>query len=213
MPGERLNERVLTERFKVSRTPVREAVKILHEDGFVRLLPNRGAVVVGLTRRDARDLFELMSALEALAGELACKRATDRDIEDIRQLHERMQHHHRRRELSAYFALNQQIHQSIVECTRNSKLADAYRRTSLHIRRARYVSNFSNERWDRAMEEHEHILAALTARDGAELKKLLWAHLENKFRVLDAWLQESEESQDAHGSQDTRELRALREDA
>src|SRR5690606_13876427 len=92
--GDRLNERLLTERFTISRTPLREAIRMLAAEGLVRLLPNRGAVVCPITLADARDMFEVMAALEALAGELACKRAADGDNAEIAALHDQMRIHH-----------------------------------------------------------------------------------------------------------------------
>jgi DNA-binding GntR family transcriptional regulator len=188
-PGDRLNERMLTERFGISRTPLREAIKMLASEGLVQLLPNRGAVVTSITRANALDMFQVMGVLESLAGQLACERASDRDIAEIEALHEQMRLHHKRSELNEYFRLNQHIHQRIVDCAGNSELADIYRRLSVRLRRARYMANFSRERWDKAMEEHNQIFQALAERDSKRLKTLLGTHLENKFKVIEDWLE------------------------
>src|SRR5699024_7083655 len=82
-PGTRVPERQLCERFGISRTPLREALKVLAAEGFVELLPNRGARVVRLSRRMLEDTFDVMSALEALSGELACKRISSDEFETI----------------------------------------------------------------------------------------------------------------------------------
>lgn len=187
-PGTRLNERLLTERFNISRTPLREAIKMLSSEGLVELLPNRGAVVTTITRDDVRDMFEVMAVLEALAGELACERASKEDIAEIRALHKQMSVHYRRRELEEYFSFNQRIHQKIIDSTGNKVLLETYRRLSDRVRYARYMANLSKERWDRAMKEHEQILDALTKRDGERLKALLAAHLTNKSDVIQDWL-------------------------
>lgn len=194
-PGARLNERVLCERFGTSRTPLREAVKMLASEGLVDLLPNRGAVVSELTLQDVEDMFQVMGALEALSGELACQRAADADIAEIRALHYQMRVHHARGELSEYFRYNQRIHEKIVECARNSALSGVYRSLSGRIRRARYMANLSKERWDRAVEEHEQILEALAARDGARLRVLLQQHLANKFEVIGTAIADSHRAQ------------------
>ncbi|MFZ5558309.1 MAG: GntR family transcriptional regulator [Pseudomonadota bacterium] len=190
-PGERLNERVLTERFGISRTPLREAIKVLSSEGLVELLPNRGAAVTRITRADAEDMFQVMAVLEALGGELACQRAGDDDIAEVRALHYQMRAHHARGELADYFRLNQRIHEKIIECARNAALTGVYRSLSGRIRRARYMANLSRERWDHAVEEHEQILAALAQRDGERLKALLKTHLENKLDVICASLTEA----------------------
>jgi DNA-binding GntR family transcriptional regulator len=191
-PGERLNERALSERFGISRTPLREAIKVLSTGGLVELLPNRGAVVTRLTRTQAEDMFQLMGVLEGLAGELACARATDADISEIRALHYQMLVHHTRGELAEYFAVNQRIHRKIVDCARNAELASVYQSLAERIRSARYLANFSKERWDHAVKEHGEILAALEKRNGEQLKAILKTHLANKFVVVREFLSENE---------------------
>jgi DNA-binding GntR family transcriptional regulator len=184
VPGTRLNERLLCERFGVSRTPLREAVKVLASEELVELLPNRGAVVTALTRADVRQLFEVMSALEALAGELACQRIDESQLASIRALHYQMLLHHTRGELHEYFQCNQQIHEKIVHAAGNAVLAATYRALSGRIRRPRYLANQTQERWDHAVIEHGEILDALLARDGQNLARLLRRHLENKLEAV-----------------------------
>jgi DNA-binding GntR family transcriptional regulator len=185
-PGTRLNERVLCQRFGVSRTPLREAVKVMASEGLVELLPNRGAEVTALTDEGVQYLFEVIGALEGLAGELACQRIDESGLAEIRVLHYTMLMHHTRRELPEYFRCNQKIHEQIVAAAGNPVLAATYRSLSTRIRRARYVANHSQERWDHAVREHEQILEALAARDGAKLRDLLQLHLANKLEVVKA---------------------------
>jgi DNA-binding GntR family transcriptional regulator len=191
-PGQRLNERLLTERFGISRTPLREAVKLLSSEGLVKLLPNRGAIVTTITRADVDDLFQVMGVLEALGGELACRRASDEEIAEVADLHARMRAYHAAGDLASYFDFNQQIHQKIINCAGNRELADTYRRIAIRIRRARYMANLSRSRWNDAMHEHEQIMEALTKRDSAQLKILLGQHLANKSKVVQDWLAEME---------------------
>src|SRR3546814_22045 len=136
-PGERLNERLLTERFGISRTPLREAIKMLSAQGLVKLLPNRGAVVTELTTDDAENMFQVMGVLEGLAGELACKRATDAEIAAVRGLHQRMEQFYADKDLPGYFELNQLIHEKIVEAARNQELQVMHSGLSVRIRRDR----------------------------------------------------------------------------
>ncbi|MBE0615008.1 MAG: GntR family transcriptional regulator [Burkholderiales bacterium] len=183
-PGVKLNERVLCERLRTSRTPVREAIKFLASEGLVELLPNRGAIVTPITAATVREMFVLLGALEALAGELACVNASDAEIAEIRALHYQMLAHHARGELSPYFRCNQQIHLQLIECAGNATLANTYRALNGHVRRARYMANLSQERWDHAVEEHQKILDALSRREGAVLAALLRSHLSNKMQVV-----------------------------
>lgn len=183
-PGERLNERVLCERFGISRTPLREALKVLASEGLVELLPNRGAVVTELTLSAVREMFAVLGALEALAGELACRNASEADVAEIRALHYQMLLHHTRGELAEYFRCNQQIHLRLVDAAGNAVLSGIYGQLNANVRRARYMANLSRERWDQAVREHEEMLAALIARDGPRLKKVLGDHLSNKMLVV-----------------------------
>ena len=183
-PGTKLNERVLCERLRLSRTPVREAIKYLASEGLVELVPNRGAIVTPITAVAVREMFVVMGALEGLAGELACANASDADIAEIRALHYQMLVHHARGELAEYFRYNQQIHLRLVECTGNVTLANTYRALNGHVRRARYMANLSRERWDAAVAEHEEILNALMRRDSVTLQALLRNHLGTKMVVV-----------------------------
>jgi DNA-binding GntR family transcriptional regulator len=182
--GIKLNERVLCEALGASRTPLREALKVLASEGLVRLLPNRGAIVAPLERSRVKQIFEVMGALEALAGELACRNASDAEINEIRALHYQMLAHHARGELAGYFRCNQEIHARLMEASGNEPLADTYRGMNANVRRARYMANLSRERWDHAVSEHQEMLDALTRRDGAALQRILRDHLANKLVLV-----------------------------
>ena len=184
VPQTKLNERVLCERLGISRTPLREAIKLLASEGLVELLPNRGAMVAPLDPQRVKEIFVVMGGLEALAGELACRDASDADISEIRALHYQMIAHHKRGELADYFHYNQLIHIKLVACAGNATLTQTYRSLNAHVRRARYMANLSRERWDKAVEEHEQILEALVKRDSKRLQQLLRDHLANKLVVV-----------------------------
>jgi DNA-binding GntR family transcriptional regulator len=180
-PGERLNERVLCEQLGISRTPLREAIKLLATEGLVDLLPNRGAIVSRIDAARLAETLHVMGALEGLAGELACRHASPERIARIRALHQKMLTRYERGDLEGYFQYNQAIHLEIVEASGNAILANAYRQLNANVRRARYMANLSSERWSEAVREHEAILAALEARDVQKLKRLLQDHLANKL--------------------------------
>lgn len=179
-PRERLNERLLTAQLGLSRTPLREAFKVLATEGLVELLPNRGAIVAPLDPVRLQESLAVMGALEALAGELACRHASEAQIAEIRALHYEMRAHHARGDLAGYFSFNQAIHLKLVEASGNAVLVQSYRNLNANIRRARYMANLSRERWDAAVREHDAILEALSARDAARLRSLLADHLAHK---------------------------------
>ncbi|MAH85575.1 MAG: hypothetical protein CBB68_15225 [Rhodospirillaceae bacterium TMED8] len=184
LPDVRVPEKDLCQRFGISRTPLREALKVLASEGLITLLPNRGARVTRLTPADAEELFPIMGALEALSGELACLRASDSDIAEIRALHYQMALHHARVEHHQYSQLNQAIHRKIMETARNPSLTSVYDGLEGRVRRVRYLANSSRQRWNEAMFEHEAILRALEDRDGEQLAVLLKSHLMSKLGAV-----------------------------
>jgi DNA-binding GntR family transcriptional regulator len=203
--GAHIPERQLCEMFGVSRTPLREALKVLASEGLVDLLPNRGARVHELNAQDLTELFDVMGGLEALAGRLACERATDDEIAEVERLHHEMYGFYLRRNLRDYFQRNQLIHQKIVAAARNGALSSTYASFTDRIRRARYSANLNRkrDRWGEAMREHEAILDALCRRAGEELSNVLFRHLRNK-RIAAVENFEAERLADETGADSTR---------
>ena len=184
-PGSRVPERALCERFNVSRTPLRECLKVLAAEGLVQLLPNRGARIATLGDEHLVHLFEVIGALEAEGGRLACARITPDALAEIQGLHYRMYAHFLRAELPEYFSLNQAIHAAILRAAANPVLMSTYAALAGRITRARYMSNrIRPDRWQQAMDEHGAILDALVARDGAVLGPLLARHLQGKRDII-----------------------------
>ena len=190
-PGERLNERLLSQQLGISRTPLREAIKLLASEGLVLLLPNRGAQVAPLDWQRLAETLAVMGALEALAGELACKHASDAHIRDIAALHDEMVQRRERADAAGCFRCNQAIHLKIVESSGNATLAHTYRQLNANVLRARYMANLSRERWDEAVREHEKILAALSSRDAVRLRRLLEEHRAHMLASIPGALHEA----------------------
>ena len=179
-PGAKLNERELAELLSVSRTPLREAIKMLASEGLVDLLPNRGAVAVKLSEADVRDSFELLAELEGLSGELAAQRISDDARNEVRAKHYEMLACHARGDLSGYYRLNALIHAGINDAAANAVLASTYAKVNARVQAMRFRTNQDENKWRRAMSEHTQMLEALDARDGAALRALLKTHLEHK---------------------------------
>lgn len=183
--GARVPERLLCERFGISRTPLREALKVLAAEGLIELLPNRGARVRVFSAEDLSELFDVMGGLEALAGRLACERIDDAEVAEIERVHHEMYRHYLRRDLHGYFQCNQEIHRMIVAAAGNATLSATYGSLAGRIRRVRYAANLDKQRdrWGEAMREHEAILDALRRRAGGELSDVLFLHLRNKRKA------------------------------
>ncbi len=183
-PGARLNERELSEQLGVSRTPLREAFRILAGDGLLTQLPNRGAQVVALSAEDARHAFDVMGSLEGLAGELAVTRVTDADIETLRALQAEMEAAHAQRDLPAYYRINRAIHDRLNAIAGNPILTHTYRTLNARLHALRFRSNLNTAKWNQAVAEHRDMIAALAARDGAALRDILVRHLRAKQQAV-----------------------------
>jgi DNA-binding GntR family transcriptional regulator len=177
-PGERLNEVALCAQLGVSRTPLREAVRMLAGEGLVELVPARGAVVRRLTLKDAADALAVLAALETLAAPLACVVATDDDIARIAGLHAAMMERYAARDRLAYFKLNQAIHTGIVALSGNDTLSWAHEAIQSRMKHLRYIGNAGPEKWAGAVAEHAAMMDSLQRRDGAALARVLALHLE-----------------------------------
>lgn len=192
-PGEKLTEAALCQRFAVSRTPLREAMRALAAEGLVQARPGRGVVVTALTLADLEEAFPVIGALEALAGELAAERASAAEVAHGAELSARLARQFEARDLTGYFATNEAIHALIREAAGNPTLTGQIEALEGRVRRARCMANLSNARWAEAVAEHAAIQEALETRDGPRLAGELKRHLANKFaslkeRLLDAGL-------------------------
>ncbi len=183
-PGQRVSEREIGAYLDgLSRTPLREALKMLAAEGLVTISPNRGATVAALSMSEVEDILELIVGLESLAVERTCERISDAEIAGIEILHTQMHDAHRDGRLMDYFEINQRIHQEIVDAAGNSELSRIYAAECARIKRYRYAGNRRHERWDRAVAEHDQIVIALKDRNGALLREMLRAHHRKGWRV------------------------------
>ena len=183
-PGAKLNERELSEVLHVSRTPLREAIKMLAAEGLVELLPNRGAIAVELLEADVLNTFEVMAGLEAQSGELAAQRITDAELMEVKALHFEMLAAYTRRDLPTYYRLNSAIHGAINAAAKNPVLTATYKQVNARLQALRFKSNQDEDKWKAAVAEHEKMIAALQARDPGAMREVLISHLNNKRDVV-----------------------------
>ena len=174
--GERLHDANLAKILQVSRTPIREATKLLATEGLVDLLPGRGARVSELSSEDILDLFETIAGIERNACELAAERMSERDLDKLQRAHKRMARHHAAGERQPYFKLNHEIHRAIVEASKNATLQAIHASLMSRARRARYAALASHARWMEAMGEHNQIMAALAERDSRRAGEIMRQH-------------------------------------
>ena len=176
-PGSRLQERVLCERYGVSRSPLRETFQVMAKEGLLELLPGRGAVVTRPTMTDAIENAEVVTALEVLAITLACERATAEQLEEIRRLHEQLRGCNEAHDIARYYKLNNAVHRAIVAASNNAALVAVHDGVQRHITRLQNLSGALEAITDNSFEEHEDFVAALLARDAKRAGAALQAHL------------------------------------
>jgi DNA-binding GntR family transcriptional regulator len=193
-PGEKLNERELCERLKVSRTPVREAIKTLAQEGLLDVSPNRSPVVTRLDADETAALIDVVASIEALAGELAAARMTEAQTAELGILHYTMLKHRANGVMPDYFKANKAFHRLILECAGNPVLLWVWDLLALRVDRARYASNLWPERWDKAMAEHGAILQRLARRDSEGAAQAMKAHVQNGLSVVVASLKASSQA-------------------
>lgn len=175
-PGDRISESDLGQIFGVSRTPLREALKILAAEKLVDLRPHRGAVVASICLETISETFDLMSALELMAGPLVCERVSNIELQKLEELVEAMDTCHANGDLMQYFELNTRFHNQIIALTGNKVLHRVYVDMFGKLQRARYRVNYNVKRWKQSAAEHHRIMEALRERDGEELGRRLKEH-------------------------------------
>lgn len=190
-PGDKINEQALCTRFGVSRTPLREALKVLASGGLVILAPNRGASVAQISPQEIDQLFPIMGALESLAGELACAEITDGEVARIQKMHDQMVRHYEKREAGPYLKLNRSIHEAIFEAAGNAELTQLYHTIMVRTHAVRFTAKKSPARWDEAIEDHIQMMDALRKRDGKRLAAILKDHLRHKAAMVHESLTET----------------------
>lgn len=187
-PGERLNERELCLRLKVSRTPIREAIRTLSQEGLLHASPNRSPVVVPLDAAQTAALIDVVATIEGLAGELAARHISDAQLAELGILHYTMLKHRANDEMPGYFEANKAFHRRIVEAADNPVLLWVWDLLALRVDRARYASNRWPARWQKAIDEHAGILERLGARDAEGVAKAMREHVRNGLSVVVAAL-------------------------
>ena len=186
-PGRRIDEGQLIEQLGVSRTPFREALRTLAAEGLDVVRPSKGCVVRKWTREDVFSMLEVLGSLEQLAGELACVRASDEEIDELLQLHKEMLVFYAARDRLPYYKMNQEFHSRLTALSKNTTLQEMQRNIQARLKRIRYIGNEKAEAWAGAVEDHEAMVAALKSIDGSLLGEAMAKHIKNTWnRVKDS---------------------------
>lgn len=176
-PGTFVNELELVEQLGVSRTPIREALKVLAVEGLVTIIPDRGSYIASLTPEEARDLIEVLAELEGFAVGLACDRASRDDVVALKRLQEDAATAFAASDKLAYSKFNQDLHARIVESAHNLFLSDTHRAYTARLRRVRYLGTPTHPEWQEAVREHAEIVAAIEEGNAPKARQLLTGHI------------------------------------
>lgn len=178
-PGERLMEIQLADEMGVSRTPVREAIRKLELEGLVIMIPRKGAYVSGLSMKDISEVFEIRSALEGLAAELAAERITDEELESLERHLVRIAESIERGDLITVVEIDTDFHSMLYTASRNQRLSQIINNLREQIQRFRQTSLSYPGRMRNALEEHRRIVEAISTRDPELARKAAQDHIEN----------------------------------
>lgn len=191
-PGERLMEVQLAEEMGVSRTPVREAIRRLELEGFVVMVPRRGAYVANYSLKDIADVFEIRAALEALAAGLAAERITEEEIEELERSLHRLAAHVEASDLEALVEEDTAFHEVLYRASRNQRLVQIVSNLRELIQSFRTKSLAAPGRMRETLEEHQRITEAVVARNVLLARRLAQEHIENAESILLATLKKEQ---------------------
>ena len=183
--GSKLTESAICKRYGVSRTPVREAFRQLEADGLIENIPNRGAFVKGLSRRDIADLFDLRMLFEIQAVEWAIKRMTDEDIDALRETVEFMEFYTLKDDVDKVLSFNSQFHNTIYAGTKDRMIQRTLSTYQTYIKHSAPTKSFTEDYLRKILEEHKAIFNAFETRNVAAGRKAMEHHMEqSKLRRI-----------------------------
>mgnify|MGYP002400960269 CR=1 FL=1 len=183
-PGAWIDEQALTERFGISRTPLREALKVLVSEGLVRLEARRGCFVNQLTEKDLDEIFPVMALLEGRCAFEAARNAGKADLRRLEELHARLEQHAKAGQVDAYYEVNAQIHQALQDLAGNRWLSAAVDDLRKVLQLSRHYSLHLPGRLQESLREHLAVFAAVKARRAEEAERVMREHLMNQRAAL-----------------------------
>jgi DNA-binding GntR family transcriptional regulator len=189
--GSRIDQDALAAEFGVSRMPIREALRQLGAEGFVTIVPHRGAIVTALSPTEVEEVYEIRAVLEALASRMAVSALTEHDLAKLGGILEAM---HDEEQIDTWVALNDRFHNTIIQASNRGRLIELIQR--IRHQSQPYVRLYVHHlhRSAQAREEHEAILAALVARDADKTESAVRSHLLSTGRAVAAYAIEAEQA-------------------
>ena len=182
--GQKVDEKALCESMGVSRTPIRESLRILHSEGLIDLIPHKGAYVSTPRIEDVKDMFEVMGMLEGMCARRAAERMGPRDLETLRSLHGKLERHYEHQDRERYLEVNHVLHLFIQELSGSKALQEVSNGLRQKILLYRHRQLYQKNRFDQSIREHRKILAAFEKRDARLAESSVKRHLKNQCSAL-----------------------------
>ncbi len=165
-PGEKVAEPELAERFGISRTPIREAFRQLESEGYLTVIPRKGAVVTSLSERAVEEFYAIKSILEGYAARMAADNLTDKDIEKLEGINERLAQLAAEGDVKTFFKVHNEFHELFIKAAENEKLQELITQMMLKFNRLRLASLSLPGRMEISVQEHKKIIEAFKSKNG-----------------------------------------------
>lgn len=192
VPGERLMELQLAAKLGVSRTPIREAIRMLEQEGLAITIPRKGAIVAGMTEKDMQDVLEIREALEELSVQVACDKITEEEVARLRENMENFEDSLKSGDLKRMAEADVEFHDVIYQATDNPKLINMLNnlREQMYRYRVEYLKNPSNH--EQLLREHEAIYRGIMEKDKDAVTEMIRKHISNQVDVVKNIIREQE---------------------
>ena len=183
--GTKLTEQSLCKKYNVSRTPVREALRELEADGLIENIPNRGSFVIGISKQDISDFFDLRALLEVQGIEWSIKRMTDEEIDALKETVEFMEFYTMKDDVEKVLSFNEKFHDLLYTGTHDRILEKMLNTFHIYLRHSAPKKIFTEDYLQTILKEHRAIFNAVEAKDVEAGKKAMAEHMrESKFRRM-----------------------------
>jgi len=183
-PGERVPEHEIAENFGISRTPIREAFRQLESEGFITVIPRKGAVVSPITAKDVSEFYAIKSLLEGYAAGLACTKFTEKELKKLTQINKQMQKCATKNDVQGFYRLDNQFHEIFLSSCGNDKLCVLAHQIAQQFERFRIMALSMPGRMKTSIKQHEDIIKAFTERKAGLVEKLVRANAEFSAKIL-----------------------------
>ncbi len=183
-PGERVPEHEIAENFGISRTPIREAFRQLESEGFITVIPRKGAVVSPITAKDVSEFYAIKSLLEGYAAGLACTKFTEKELKKLTQINKQMQRCAAKNDVQGFYRLDNQFHEVFLSSCGNDKLCVLAHQIAQQFERFRIMALSMPGRMKTSIKQHEDIIKAFTERKADIVEKLVRANAEFSAEIL-----------------------------